>query len=112
MIDQYIAAWNSNGLEEFKAAFALCWAADAKYTDPAYPLIEGVDGIAAFAQLSLEKIPSRKFKVLIAPSYHHQSLIYTWQAALPGETRDGLDYIEYSEDFKIKRLVSFFPLAR
>jgi len=57
MIEKYIAAWNMNGLEEFKAAFAVCWAENAIYTDPYFDLIKGVDGIAGLANSSLEKFP-------------------------------------------------------
>ena len=68
MIEQYVASWNEQGLDAFKAAFARCWAEDATYTDPNFALIEGLGGIAGLAQASLEKIPTRniKFKVIQA----------------------------------------------
>ncbi|HWK08347.1 MAG TPA: nuclear transport factor 2 family protein [Puia sp.] len=71
MIRQYVASWNEQGLEDFKAAFARCWAADATYTDPNFSLIKGVDGIAGLAQASLEKTPTRAFSVVTLPDYHH-----------------------------------------
>ncbi len=108
MIEHYVQAWNNTSLDEFKAAFAECWAADATYTDPDYALVKGVDGIADLAQISLEKLPARKFEVKVLPDHHHQVGRYTWQVILPDQTREGYDYFEFSNEFKITRLVSFF----
>lgn len=108
MIKQYVAAWNGKGLDEFKAGFAQCWAADATYTDPNFALVQGVDGIAALAQGSLDTIPVRTFNVLTQPDYHHNVGRYTWNVVLPEETKDGFDYFEFNNENKITRLVSFF----
>ena len=108
MIRSYVAAWNEKGLPEFTKAFAECWVADASYTDPNFEGIKGVDGIAGLANLSLEKLPVRTFYVLALPDHHHNVGRYTWKVDLPEETREGFDYFEFNEDFKITRLVSFF----
>lgn len=108
MIRQYVAAWNNENLEEFKTAFAQCWAADATYTDPNFELVTGVDGIAGLAQASLELIPVRTFYISAQPDYHHNAGRYIWKVDLPGETREGFDYFEFNEENKITRLVSFF----
>jgi hypothetical protein len=108
MIEAYVGAWNNKGLDEFKAAFAKCWAADATYTDPNLALVKGVDGIAGLAQSSLEKIPSKIFHVLTQPEYHHNVGRYTWSVDLPEETREGFDYFEFNEQYQITRIVSFF----
>ncbi|HEY0177176.1 MAG TPA: nuclear transport factor 2 family protein [Pedobacter sp.] len=108
MIEKYVAAWNLKGLEEFKAAFAQCWADNATYTDPNFALVRGVNGIAELARASLEKVPVRTFHVLTRPDYHHNVGRYTWKVDLPGETREGFDYFEFNEENKITRLVSFF----
>jgi len=108
MIRQYVAAWNNKGLEEFKAAFAPCWAEDATYTDPNFALIKGVDGIAGLAYASLEKLPTRTFQVLTQPEYHHNVGRYNWKVILPEETKEGFDYFEFNEANQITRIVSFF----
>ena len=108
MIEQYVAAWNEKTLQGYRVAFATCWAADATYTDPNYALVTGVDGLAALAHSSLEKMPSRTFSILNAPDYHHNVGRYTWQVALPEETRQGFDYFEFDEAHQLTRLVSFF----
>lgn len=108
MIRQYVAAWNEQGLTEFKTAFAKCWAPDAIYTDPNFELVKGVDGIAGLALGSLEKFPARIFHVLTLPDYHHNFGRYTWSVDLPEETREGFDYFEFNEAYQITRLVSFF----
>lgn len=108
MIKQYVAAWNGKNLEEFKAGFAQCWAADATYTDPNFDGITGVEGIAGLAQYSLEKIPVRVFNVLTLPDHHHNVGRYTWNVVLPEETKEGFDYFEFNEQNQITRLVSFF----
>jgi hypothetical protein len=103
MIEKYVSAWNNQNLEEFKAAFAECWAPEATYTDPDYD-IAGLDAIAGLAQLSLEKIPTRKFSVLTQPDYHHNVGRYNWQIHLPEGTKDGFDYFEFNSEFKITRI--------
>ena len=113
MIKQYVAAWNGKGLDEYKSAFAECWAPDATYTDPNFALVKGVDGIAELAQTSLEKSPVRKFHVLTKPDYHHNVGRYTWNVVLPKETKEGFDYFEFNDENQITRLVSFFgPLNK
>ncbi|NCD70700.1 nuclear transport factor 2 family protein [Mucilaginibacter agri] len=107
MIEKYVSSWNEQGLEQYKAAFATCWAEDATYTDPDYDL-KGVNAIAELAQFSLERIPSRTFSVLTKPEYHHHVGRYNWQVHLPEGTKDGFDYFEFNDDFKITRIVSFF----
>jgi hypothetical protein len=110
MINKYVASWNNKGLEEFTVAFAECWAPEATYTDPNFPLVKGVDGIAGLAQISLERLPIRTFNVIIAPDYHHNVGRYNWNVVLPTETKEGFDYFEFNEQFQITRLVSFFAV--
>jgi hypothetical protein len=108
MIEQYVSSWNEGNLDDFKAAFARCWAADATYTDPNFELVKGVDGIADLAQFSLEKLPIRKFAVLTQPEYHHNVGRYNWKVDFPGETKEGFDYFEFNGENKLTRIVSFF----
>ena len=108
MIERYVTSWNEKGLEQFKAAFAECWADDATYTDPNFELVKGVDGIAGLAMISLERIPVRTFSVLTTPEYHHHVGRYNWQVKLPEETKQGFDYFEFNDQHKITRIVSFF----
>lgn len=108
MIKDYVAAWNNNDLEEFKAAFSKCWAPDAIYTDPDYALVAGVDGISALAQFSLEKIPGRKFHVLTQPEHHHTVGRYTWKVDLPdGSSKEGFDFFEFNDQYQVTRIVTF-----
>jgi len=110
MIERYVSAWNEQSLAAYKTAFAECWAPEALYTDPNFELIKGVDGISELAQKSLEMIPSRTFKILTKPDYHHHVGRYNWQGQFPDGTRDGFDYFEFNDKFQITRLVSFFNL--
>ena len=108
-IELYIAAWNTLGDEETKAAFAKCWAAGATYTDPNFALVEGVEGISALAVSSQEKFPGRTFSIVTPPQEHHQAALYTWGGIIPGLGElEGQDYIELDGEYKIARLVSFF----
>lgn len=108
MITKYVAAWNEQGLDAYKTAFGEIWADDATYTDPNFALVKGVDGIVELAYSSLPLMPARKFSVLIMPDYHHNAGRYTWEVKLPEETKEGFDYFEFNEEFKITKLVSFF----
>ncbi|MDE1191467.1 MAG: nuclear transport factor 2 family protein [Arachidicoccus sp.] len=108
MIQQYVAAWNKRNFADYKAAFAECWAEDAKYTDPNFALVKGVDGIAELAWRSLEKSPHRVFHVLTQPEYHHNIGRYTWKVDLPDGSKEGFDYFEFNEEHKLTRIGSFF----
>jgi len=108
MIEKYVFSWNNENLEEFKTAFAKCWAPEATYTDPNFELVKGVEGIAALAQYSLEKMPTRKFSVYTKPEHHHNVGRYNWQVTLPEGTKEGFDYFEFNGEHKITRIVSFF----
>lgn len=110
MIEQYVLAWNENTLEDYKREFAKCWAVDAEYVDPYSENIIGVEGISNFAQKSLEIVPTRKFKVLEKPEYHHTFGKYVWEVEFSGQTNSGYDYFEFNTNFQITRLVSFFKL--
>ncbi|ANI89704.1 isomerase [Arachidicoccus ginsenosidimutans] len=108
MIEQYVAAWNKQNFEDYKAAFAKCWAEDATYTDPNNALVKGVEGITELAATSLEKSPHRVFHVLTQPDYHHNVGRYTWKVDLPEGSKEGFDYFEFNEEHKLTRIVSFF----
>jgi hypothetical protein len=108
MITQYVESWNGAGLSEFKAGFAQCWDENAMYTDPDFERISGVNELAELAQKSLELYPGRIFHILAMPDHHHNVGRYAWMVDLPGETREGFDYFEFNEAFKITRIVSFF----
>jgi len=110
MIGQYVSAWNENNLEAYNKEFKKCWADDAVYTDPYSEHISGVEGLAGFAQKSLEIIPTRKFSILEEPEHHHGFGRYAWSVAFSGQTNTGYDYFEFNAEFKITRLVSFFKL--
>jgi hypothetical protein len=107
MIEKYVSAWNGKGLEEFKTAFTEIWEHNANYTDPNFALVKGLTGLIELANASLEREPIRKFSILTMPDYHHNVVRYTWKVDLPNETKDGFDYIEFNEAYKITRLVSF-----
>ena len=109
MITQYVNAWNEDELNKFKTAFAKCLSSDMTYTDPQNELINGLNGLSELAEASLKNAPGRKFKVVNAPIFHHRTASYVWQMQLPAKSLEGLDYIEYNENFKITKLVSFFP---
>lgn len=107
MIDLYLVAWNKKDPEEFKAAFAACWAEDATYVDPNFELA-GLDALAELASESLPLSPTRIFSLVTTPDHHHNVGRYTWKVDLPDQSREGYDYFEFNAAYKITRLVSFF----
>jgi len=109
MVDQYLAAWNENNLEAYKREFAKCVADDFLYSDP-FGEYEGVNGLANFANISLDIIPARKFTLLEKPEHHHTYGRYAWKVEFSGKTNIGYDYFEFNQDFKMTSLISFFKL--
>ena len=108
-IELYVNSWNNTTTDATRAAFAECWAADAKYTDPNFECIEAVDGIPHLSGVSEERLPGRKFHIVTPPQYHHGACFYTWGVYIPGQDeRQGVDYVEFNDEMKISRLVSFF----
>lgn len=109
MIAQYVMAWNQTDLESYRREFDKCWAEQALYSDQ-YSEHTGMEGIAAFADTSLEFAPDRKFSILEKPEFHHTYGRYSWQAETGGRKNIGYDFFEYDESFKITKLISFFKL--
>jgi SnoaL-like domain len=107
VVQQYVDAWNNEGLETFKTEFAKCLAPGVKYTDPNIEA-EGPDGIAALAQESEEKFPGRVFRLVTQPEHHHNVARYTWDVELPDGPVVGQDVLEFNESGLITRIISFF----
>ncbi len=110
MLAQYIAAWNESTLEGYRKEFAKCWDPQGTYTDLAVSNLTGVEALSDFANKSLQIIPERKFSIHETPEYHHQKVKFVWSVTFNNQKNIGWDYIEYSDDFKIIKLVSFFKL--
>ncbi len=109
MIAQYILAWNSTQPDAFEPAFALCWAEDANYSDPNFPMVEGLTGLINLAKDALLQIGFRQFSIIMEPQSHDYTCLYKWRASFAdGRSADGYDFIEFNEAFQITRLVSFY----
>ena len=111
MIRQYVHAWDQQDLAAYTTEFGKCWAVHGTYTDPNFE-INSLNGLAELAHTSLPKMPTRFFHVLTVPDFHHNVGRYTWSVDTPEGTKEGFDYFEFNEVYKITRLVSFFgPLT-
>jgi len=109
MIGQYVSAWNENNLEDYKREFGKCWTAKSFYSDP-FGEYHGVEELAGFAHKSLEIVPTRKFKIVEKPEYHHQFGRYAWAVEFDGQTNVGYDFFKFNDQFEITELISFFKL--
>jgi hypothetical protein len=109
MINLYLQAWNYEKPEQYEPGFALCWDETGTYSDPNFPLIKGVQGMAEAAISALQKIGPRIFSIVRPVQAHSNTCFYVWKASFPdGHEVIGYDYIEYSAKFKIKRLMSYY----
>ncbi len=109
MIGQYVFAWNQQSPENYRNEFAKIWAEGAVYVDP-YGEYHGLEQLTDFAVRSLSIVPQRFFSIHEPVVSHHHFAKYAWKVQFSEGVNVGYDFIEFDENYRITKLVSFFAL--
>lgn len=117
-IKQYAQAWNLRTEADIRAALAECWADTGSYTDPATDPIVGVDALARHIHGFTQQFPDAALAPTSAVDTHHLVGRFSWVITSPtpmiaggddlGTEIPGLDFVEFTEDGRIQRIVGFF----
>ena len=113
VIDTYFAAWNETDAARRADMLATICAGGATYTDPTVHAASAAELVAHIGNV-LSRLPgSRVIRTSVLDS-HHGMVRFSFRRVLAdGMVRmDGVDFVELSDDGKLKRIVGFFgPLA-
>lgn len=108
-IEEYFRAWNEKGLKNIETMLEKCWTSDGTYADPRVAPMQWKNGLAAVIQGSQEAMPDRRINKTSKVETHHNSGRYKWEVVKQnGERSEGLDYVEFDSENRIRRVVSFF----
>ena len=113
LVDAYFAAWNEADPARRGDMLAAVCAHGATYTDPTVHAASAAELVAHIGNV-LSRLPgSRVIRTSVLDS-HHGMVRFSFRRVLAdGMVRmDGVDFVELSDDGKLKRIVGFFgPLA-
>ena len=108
-IDTYCAAWNHPDPTQRRAILVKVWGDGASYTDPSVHAA-GIDALLAHIGAVIARRPGVKVLRASHIDRHHDMALFAWRASHPDGTvlLDGVDFVELSDDGKIRRIVGFF----
>jgi hypothetical protein len=117
-IADYAAAWSGEDAETMAAAFAQCWAQDGAYTDPMTDTVVGIEGMVRFVPGTAERYPAFTLRPTSGLDTHHGVGRFSWLMTAPdpivavgvdyGRELPGLDFVEFTPDNRIARIVGLF----
>jgi hypothetical protein len=117
-VKQYAHAWSLTTEADIRSALAECWAEDASYTDPMTDPVVGVDGLARHILGFTRQFPGATMAPTSGLDAHHLVGRFSWLMSSPtpivadgvalGTALPGQDFVEFTEDGRIRRIVGFF----
>ncbi|MFD8492696.1 hypothetical protein [Amycolatopsis sp. NPDC059657] len=117
-IADYAAAWSGTDAETITAAFARCWTDESTYTDTVTDTIVGVEGMVQLILGTAHQYPGFTLRPTSDLDTHHNVGRFSWVMTTPtpmvvdgvdyGRELPGIDFVEFTSDNKIARIVGFF----
>ena len=108
-VETYGSAWSEKDEAKRRAILEKSWADDGVYTDPVSHA-EGRDALVALMGGFQEQFKGATIVTTSGVDVHHEKLRFTWK--ILGEDgkqmMEGIDFGEFAEDGRIKRIVGFF----
>ncbi|MEH0448062.1 MULTISPECIES: hypothetical protein [unclassified Streptomyces] len=117
-IADYAAAWSGDDAETIAAAFARCWTKDSTYTDTMTDTVMGIESMVRLVLGTAERYPGFTLRPTSGLDTHHGVGRFSWLMTAPdpivaagvdhGRELPGLDFVEFTPDNRIARIVGFF----
>ena len=117
-VKRYAHAWSLTTEADIRTALAECWAEDATYTDPSTDPVVGVDGLTEHILGFTRQFPDVTMAPTSGLDAHHLVGRFSWLMSSPtsivadgvdlGTALPGQDFVEFTEDGRIRRIVGFF----
>jgi hypothetical protein len=105
----YVAVWNTPDPAARRALVESCWAPDGTYQDPVTGF-DGPDALAAGCRAFADRWPGSRIEILGEVVAHHAYACFAWcvRGADGSVLREGIDFAEFADDGRIRRIVGFF----
>ncbi|MFF4099128.1 hypothetical protein [Streptomyces sp. NPDC001903] len=117
-IADYAAAWSADGAEAIAAALARCWTEESTYIDPVTDTVVGIKGMVELILGTAERFPGYALRATGGLDTHHGVGAFSWLMTAPepmvvagvdyGRELPGRDFVEFTPDDRIARIVGFF----
>jgi len=118
VLDAYERAWSEPDEDKLRACIQECWTPSSTYVNPLTDMVRGVDGLARLILDYRDIFPDVNIRPSAPADVVEQHARWPWRlsSTVPirmlgkdyGHVMDGLDVIEFDDDGKIKKVVSFF----
>jgi len=118
----YERAWSLAEDGAIRAELARCWTAQSTHVNPFTDAVHGVDGLTKLILDFPAMVPGATFRMTSVPDLHHDAARFAWRLQSTARIRilgrdfgfsvEGLNYVEFDEAERIRRVVAFFgPLV-
>jgi hypothetical protein len=118
----YERAWSLAEDGAIRAELARCWTAQSTHVNPFTDVVRGVDGLTKLILDFPAMVPGATFRMTSVPDLHHDAARFAWRLQSTARIRilgrdfgfsvEGLNYVEFDEAERIRRVVAFFgPLV-
>lgn len=114
LIDTYCAAWSDPDPAERRKTLVGVWAVGGTYTDPTVHAASADELLAHISGVFAHR-PGTRVVRTSAVDLHHDVARFAWRVVFADGTMspEGIDFAEFTADWKIRRIVGFFgPLAK
>jgi hypothetical protein len=114
----YERAWSLPDDSEIRAELAQCWTARSTHVTPLTDLVQGLDGLTNLIHDFPVMFPGATFHITSPPDLHHDVARFAWRRQSTARIRtmgrdfgfsiEGLDYLEFDPQNRIRRVIAFF----
>lgn len=111
VVATYVEVWNTPDPDARRALAEACWVPDATYQDPATGYV-GPAALAAGCRAFADRLPGARIEIVGQVVVHHGHASFAWCVRDAGGAvvREGVDFVEFAGDGRIRRIVGFFGL--
>lgn len=121
VLDTYVSAWAERSEEGIRQALAECWTESSTYVSPLTDEVRGLTGLAGLILDLPVMFPGASIGPTGPPDVHHDWACLAWRlhSTAPirtmgrnfGRTLDGVDFVEFDDHDRIRRITAFFGVA-
>jgi hypothetical protein len=117
-VSAYERAWSLPDAGKIRGELARCWTAHSTHVTPLTDIVEGVDGLTSLILDFPVMFPGVTFRITNPPDLHHDVARFAWRRQSTARIRtmgrdfgfslEGLDYLEFDPQNRIRRVIAFF----
>ena len=109
VVRRYDEVWAERDAARRRAILAEIWTEETIYLDPDVPEgLVGPDALLDFIQSTFDEYPGFTVTATSDLEVLRDRAWYRWRQNADGETTDGIDFIEFDAEGRIRRLTGFF----